>query len=224
MPAMRYNVHVSFSFDEEAMARTSLPSSPAPSDPDGPAPSGVREKLAPERIALMRDWVEGTTRSYKRIGQELRLSPSTVSRYAAEGGWKRPAGAAPPPAIVRRNPEPSRPRKPAPRRTGERREQIVDRLWTLAERHAEVLETQPIERAVRALRPLARLTRTLDEMDKHIRPPSGPDDEYPHVNKPKGRSLNELRDELAAHLERIQREEGDGWEVREWWFEGGGGI
>jgi hypothetical protein len=25
-------------------------------------------------------------------------------------------------------------------------------------------------------------------------------------------------------MERIQSEEGYGWEVREWWFEGGGGF
>ncbi|KLK91204.1 hypothetical protein AA309_21245 [Microvirga vignae] len=172
----------------------------------------------------MRDWVECTTRSYRRIGQELGVSVSTVSRYAAEGHWKRPAGAAPPPAIARRNPEPSRRRNSAHPRAGDRRGQIVDRLWTLAERHAEVLETQPIERAERALQPLARLTRTLGEMDKRIRPPSGPDDDAPDLSKPEGRTLHELRDELQAHLDRIMEEEGYGWEVREWWFEDGAGI
>jgi len=171
----------------------------------------------------MREWVEGSTWSFKRIGQELGVSASTISRYAAEGGWKRPDGAAPPPNIARPNPEPSRPPKPAPQRTGDRREQIVDKLWTLAERHAVVLETQPIERAERSLQPLARLTRTLGEIDKHRHVAPEPGAYAIDAPKPR-RSLNELRDELATHLERIQREEGFGWEVREWWFEGGGGI
>lgn len=207
------------------MAKTSLPSSPAPSGSDGPAAPCIREKLSPERIALMRDWVECTTRSYRRIGQELGVSASTVSHYAAEGAWRRPVRAAPPPAIARRNPEPSRRRRPAPpRASGDRRGQIVDRLWTLAERHAESLETQPIERAERALQPLARLTRTLGEMDKRIRPPVPPEDDAPDLDQPEGRSLHELRDELQAHLDRIMQEEGYGWEVREWWFEDGAGI
>jgi hypothetical protein len=192
----------------------------------------------------MRDWVECTKKSFKEIGREIGVSASTVSRYAAEGGWQRPTGAAPPPRILRPHPEPARQRSDAPapapepdpvppalaarlaRRAAplaERREQIVDRLWTLAERHAEILETQPFERAERSLQPLARLTRALGEMDKHARPPL-PAHEY-DIDTPKPRrSLHELRDELAAHLERIQREEGYGWEVREWWFEGGGGI
>jgi transposase len=211
----------------------SFPSSRAPSRPGGPddpaapgdAPaSGIREKLSLEQIALMRDWVEQTACSYRRIGQELGISPSTISRYAAEGGWKRPDRAALPPVILRPNPAPLRPHKSAPARAGDRREQIVDRLWTLAERHAEILETQPIERAERALQPLARLTRTLGEMDKHIRPPSSPEDDVPDINKPQGRNLHELRAELQAHLDRIMQEEGYGWEVREWWFEDGAGI
>ena len=104
-----------------------------------------------------------------------------------------------------------------------RREQIVERLWTLAERHAAILETQPIERAQRSIQPLARLTRTLGEMDKRVRTPL-PAHEY-EIDAPKPRrSLHELRDELFAHLERINREEGYGWEVREWWFSDGGGI
>ncbi|MBB4040127.1 hypothetical protein GGR34_001778 [Microvirga flocculans] len=197
---------------------------PAPSEPEARPSSPIREKLAPERIALMRDWVECTTRSLKRIGEELGVSASTVSRYATEGGWKRPAGAAPPPRIARRNPEPLRPRKNAPAQAGERREHIVDRLWALAERHAEVLESQPIERAERSLPPLARLTRTLGEMDKHRPLAAPPDDDYPDIKKPKGRTLHELRDELVAHLERIEREERD---YEERWmdtFEDGGGI
>ncbi|WP_162820341.1 hypothetical protein [Microvirga calopogonii] len=213
------------------------PTSPVPSDPDHAGPSGFRQKLPPERIALLREWVECTTRPFKKIGKELGVSPATISRYAKEGGWKRPAGAAPPPAIARRNPAPARrqgdapPLPPAPRdRTtpsAHPREHIVERLWTLAERHAEVLETQPIERAERSLQPLARLTRTLGEIDKHVRPPlpAQEDEAGYEIDAPKPRrTLNELRDELAAHLERINREEGYGWDVREWWFKDGGGI
>jgi len=212
-------------------------SSPAPAKPDSPA-SRFQAKLPPERIALMRDWVECTTRSFKRIGQELGVSASTVHRYATEGEWKRPERAAPTPHIVRPNPgsgrqetEPSpqaiepvarSPRRRAPH-PADRRERITQKLWTLAERHAEILETQPLERAQRALQPLARLTRTLGEIDKHVRPPL-PADEY-EIDAPKPRrSLNELRDELAAHLERIEREEGQHWDIREWWFMDGGGI
>ncbi|MXQ13650.1 hypothetical protein [Microvirga makkahensis] len=207
---------------------TSPPSSPAPSGSDGPAASCIREKLSPQQIALMRDWVECTTHSFKRIGQKLGVSASTVSRYAAEGGWQRPAGSAPPPAIGRPDPKPSRRLRSAPPRAADRRGRIVDRLWTLAERHAAVLETQPIERAGRSLQPLARLTRTLGEMDKHILPPilppSPPGDTTLAEDRPEGRSLTELRDALQAHLDRIMEEEGYGWEVQEWWFEDGAGI
>lgn len=213
--------------------------SPAPAKPDRPA-SRIREKLPPERIALMRDWVECTPHSFKRIGQELGVSASTICRYAAEGGWQRPETAAPTPHIARPNPGPGpqegwqRPAAPpdpaqpadadaAPPQSGDRRERITQKLWTLAERHAEILETQPIERAQRALQPLARLTRTLGEIDKHVRAPL-PACEYEiDASKPR-RSLNELRDELAAHLERIEREEGLHWDIREWWFMDGGGI
>jgi len=193
------------------------PSSPAPSGSGGPA-SCIREKLPPERVALMRDWVECTTRSFRRIGRELDVAASTVSRYAAEGGWTRPAGAALPPALARRSPEPSR--------AGHRREQIVERLWALAERHAEVLQNQPIERAERTLRLLARLTRTLGEMDRYNPPcPASLQDEPASAPEPpSGRSIHELRDELEAHLNRIMEEEGHGWEVWEWWFEDGAGI
>jgi len=195
----------------------------APGATKASAASPIREKLPLERIALMRDWVECTTRSFKRIGQELGVSASTVSRYATEGGWQRPPGAAVPARIANANPDPIRRRNPAPPVSGERRERIAQKLWRLAERHAEALEDQPIAQAQRALQPLARLTRTLGEMDKHVRPPSPEPDPYAEPPKPR-RSLHELRDELAAHLERIQREEGYGWEVREWWFESGGGI
>ncbi|MBA1158349.1 hypothetical protein [Microvirga mediterraneensis] len=210
--------------------------SPSSPTPDHASSSGFRQKLPPERIALLREWVECTTRSFKKIGQELGISPATISRYAKEGGWKRPAGplprppssdatrrpraAATPPAI-----RPGPRRRPVP--STHAREHLVERLWSLAERHAESLETQPIERTERSLQPLARLTRTLGEIDKHVRPPL-PAREYEadyEIDAPKPRrTLHELRDELAAHLERINREEGDGWEVREWWFKDGAGI
>jgi len=207
------------------MARTSRhspPSSPVFSDSAVP---GIREKLPPDRIALMRDWVECTNRSFRRIARELGVSVATVSRYAAAGGWKRPprraaivphfAAAQPPDAFES---EPA-----APQRASDRRGQIVDRLWALAERQADMLEAQPIERAERILQPLARLTRTLGEIDRHAPAPSPPD-EPPDFERPGGRSLNELRDELAAHLDRIMQEEGYGWEEPAWWFEDGAGI
>ncbi|MFL5205257.1 MAG: hypothetical protein ACJ8AR_05260 [Microvirga sp.] len=176
----------------------------------------------------MRARVEGSTLSFRQIAQALGLSATTVSRYARQEGWRRPADSAAPDRPETPNPVSSSPAPPgrSARRAAppaDRREQIVDRLWTLAERHAEVLETQPIERAERSLQPLARLTRTLGEMDKHIRPPLAAHDDPIDTPKPR-RTLNELRDELAAHLERINREEGYGWEVREWWFKDGGGI
>jgi hypothetical protein len=187
-----------------------------------------RDKLTPEQVAEMRARVEGSTLSFRQIAQALGLSATTVSRYARQEGWRRPADSAAPDRPETPRPAPTSPAPPgrSARRDAppaQRREQIVDRLWTLAERHAEVLETQPIERAERSLQPLARLTRTLGEMDKHIRPPLAAHDDAPDAPKPR-RSLNELRDELAAHLERINREEGYGWDVREWWFESGGGI
>ncbi|MGF9757033.1 hypothetical protein AAII07_17660 [Microvirga sp. 0TCS3.31] len=181
-----------------------------PSDPASPpsapsAPANLRDKLPPERIAELREWVEGSTLSLKRIGEALGVSASTLSRYAAQEGWRRPPGAAASTRVVRPTPEPERRRK-APRPvTGERRQEITDKLWRLAERHAEELESQPIERAHRALQPLARLTRTLGEMDKHAHPPLPPG-QYEIDNQPR-RSLHELRDELVAHLERIEREE-----------------
>ena len=165
-----------------------------------------REKLSPERVTEMRGMVEGTALSFRRIGEAMGLSASTVSRYATEGGWQRPPGAAP--------------SRPGP---ADQRKRITEKLWRLAERHAEELEDQPIEVAQRALQPLARLTRTLGEMDKHAHPPLPPSEYEIDAPKPR-RSLAELRDELAAHLERIEREEGLHWDVREWWFEDGGGI
>jgi transposase len=188
-----------------------------------PASEFHREKLSSERVTEMRHMVEGSTLSFRRIAQALGLSAATVSRYARLEGWQRPAGAPPAPEPDSPPPAPSLPSARRETPPARRREQIVDRLWTLAERHAEILETQPIERAERSLQPLARLTRTLGEMDKHIRPPLAAHDDPIDTPKPR-RTLNELRDELAAHLERINREEGYGWEVREWWFKDGGGI
>jgi hypothetical protein len=193
-----------------------------------PVSAFYRDKLTPEQIAEMRARVEGSALSFRQIAQALGLSATTVSRYARQEGWRRPADPAAPDQPEAPNPETPSPAPPgrSARRDAppaDRREQIVDRLWTLAERHAEVLETQPIERAERSLQPLARLTRTLGEMDKHIRPPLAAHDDPIDTPKPR-RTLNELRDELAAHLERINREEGYGWEVREWWFKDGGGI
>ncbi|MBJ6124307.1 hypothetical protein [Microvirga splendida] len=199
-----------------------IDATPSPSSPDQPATSAIREKLPPERIALMRDWVECTTKSFKRIGEALGVSASTVSRYAAEGEWKRPPGAALPSRPARPNPAPERRRNPVRPATGERRQELTDKLWRLAERHAEALEHQPIAQAQRALQPLARLTRTLGEMDKHAHPPLAPG-QYEIDNQPR-RSLHELRDELAVHLERIEREEREYDERYRWTFENGGGI
>jgi predicted transcriptional regulator len=190
---------------------------PSPPNPDRPAPASIREKLSPERIALMRDWVECTTRSFKRIGEALGVSASTVSRYAAEGEWKRPPGAALPSRPARPNPNPERRRNP-----GEQRERIAQKLWRLAERQAEELEHQPLAVAGRVLQPLARLTRTLGEMDKHVHPSLAPG-EYEIDNQPR-RSLHELRDELVAHLERVEREEREYDERYRWTFENGAGI
>lgn len=178
----------------------------------------LREKLSPACITQMRDLVEGSTRSYARIGEELGVATATVSRYAAENNWRRPPGA------------------PLPARIGEQRERVTQKLWALTERHAEALESQPIELAQRGLQPLARLTRTLTDMEKLTARQAAQDakdkstrdsiaEQRAAWEEPKpARSIHELRDELAAHLLRIQEEEGYGWEVREWWFEGGGGI
>jgi hypothetical protein len=199
------------------------PAAPAPHISDAAVPSPIREKLSPERVALLREWVECTTRSFKRIGKELGVSASTISRYATEGGWQRPAGAALPARIAKANPDPERRRNPVQPLTGEQRERITQKLWRLAERQAEALEDEPIERAQRALQPLARLTRTLGEMDKHSRTPL-PAHEY-EIDAPKPRrGLHELRDELFGHLTRIEREERDFEDRWTWTFENGGGI
>jgi len=97
------------------------PSDPAPLKPGPSAPSNLRDKLTPERIAELREWVEGSTLSFKRIGETLGVSASTLSRYAAQGGWRRPSGAAAAARILRPNPEPERRRKAHRPVTGERR-------------------------------------------------------------------------------------------------------
>ncbi|WP_457091766.1 hypothetical protein [Microvirga sp. P5_D2] len=173
----------------------------------------IREKLAHACIARMRDLVEGSTRSYARIGEELGIATATVSRYATENNWRRPPGA------------------PLPARIGEQRERVTQKLWALTERHAEALEAQPIELAQRGLQPLARLTRTLTDMEKlaarqaaHSTRDDTVRQEAAWEEEPPARSIHDLQAELQAHLDRIMQEEGYGWEVREWWFEGGGGI
>jgi len=60
-------------------------------------------------------------------------------------------------------------------------------------------------------------------MDKHVRPPLGPHEYEIDAPKPR-RSLHEMRDELVAHLERIEREERDYDERWGRMFENGGGI
>lgn len=169
-------------------------------------PAGRREKLTPARIAALRERVEGTRWSYKRIAEEIGISVATVSRYAAQEGWQRPPGAA------------------APARTGSPRERVTRKLWKLAERHAEALEEMPVELAQRSLQPLARLTRVLGDIDRLKPGPTPQPEGAAFDDEPPARSLHELRDELAAHLDRVMQEEGYGWEVREWWFEDGGGI
>jgi hypothetical protein len=162
------------------------------------APSNLPDRLQPARIEEMRRWVETTNRSYKRIGDAVGVSASTVSRYARQEGWRRPPNAA---------------------RIGTRRERVTEKLWRLTERHAEALEDQPIELAQRSFQPLARLTRMLGEMEKHAQPRAFAQDE-PFEERDTGRSIHELRDELAAHLERIEREEWERWS----WFRDGAGI
>ncbi len=195
----------------------SLPPVPLPALPSGQNPASassdaaarkpgrLRDKLNPEQVTRMRELVEGTDWPYRRIGGELGLSIATVSRYVAEGGWQRPPAQTPSPAASARS-----------------RQRIAEKLWRLAERQAEELEHQPLAVAGRALQPLARLTRTLGEMDKHAHPPLAPG-EYEIDNQPR-RSLHELRDELVAHLERIEREEKEYDERYRWTFENGAGI
>jgi predicted transcriptional regulator len=193
------------------------PASPAPkANVPNPKPAGgsagsraAKEKLTPARLEELREWVEGSNLSYKRIGEAMGVSPATISRYVAQEGWQRPPGA------------------PLPSRMGLQRERVREKLWRLTERHAEALEDQPIDVAQRSLQPLARLTRILGDMERHAPPPRPVLDPDPPPASPDprdGRTIHELRDELVAHLERITAEEGYGWEERSWWFEHGGGI
>jgi hypothetical protein len=187
------------------MSSSSPSSSDPPSIPDAESPNPLFRKLTPARIAAIRQRVEGTRWAYRRIAKEAGVSVATVSRYAVQEGWQRPRGAA------------------VPARIGNHRERVTQKLWKLTERHAEALEDQPIELAQRSLQPLARLTRVLGDIDKLNPLPASIHEEL-NPDDPPARSLHELRDELAAHLERIMQEEGHGWEVREWWFQDGAGI
>jgi predicted transcriptional regulator len=194
------------------------PASPAPkskSSSNAKPPGGsaglraFQGKLTAARLEELREWVEGSNLSYKRIGEAMGVSPATISRYVAQEGWQRPPGA------------------PLPSRMGLQRERVREKLWRLTERHAEALEDQPIDVAQRSLQPLARLTRILGDMERHAPPPRPVLDPDPPPASPDprdGRTIHELRDELVAHLERITAEEGYGWEERSWWFEHGGGI
>ena len=109
---------------------------------------------------------------------------------------------------------------------GLQRERVREKLWRLTERHAAALEDQPIEVAQRSLQPLARLTRILGDLEKHAprRPVHTPEPPLASDDPRDGRTIHELRDELVAHLERINNEFGYGWEEPSWWFENGGGI
>ncbi len=185
-------------------------SRPASSSPENPAKTlgAVREKLTPDRVDALRELVEGTTLPYRRIAEEIGISITTVSRYVTQEGWQRPPGAAAP-----------------TRATGNHRERVTQKLWKLTERHADALEDMPLELAQRSLQPLARLTRVLGDIEKHNPPPAPQRAEFAYdEDEAPPRTLHELRDELQAHLDRIMEEEGYGWEVREWWFESGGGI
>jgi AcrR family transcriptional regulator len=153
----------------------------------------------------MRDLVEGTTRSYKRIAAEVGVSASTVSRYATDGGWRRPPGAALPARIARQ------------------RDKVTERLWSLTAQHAKALKAQPLEQARRSLQPLASLTRALGGLDKHPSRLPMADEMDPDPPRPT-RTINELRDELAAHLARIEKEEGEFWDRFDWFFRDGEGI
>ena len=192
----------------EAIAMTS-PASPAPSRKPAGGSAGsrsIRDKLTNDRVEELREWVEGSHLSYRRIGEALGVSQATISRYAIQEGWRRPAVAM------------------LPVGPGSRRERLTEKLWRLTERHAQALEDQPLEAAARSLDPLARLTRILGDMEKHAPPPPPPEPPLASDDPRTARTIHELRDELAAHLERITAEEGYGWEERSWWFEDGGGF
>jgi hypothetical protein len=167
----------------------------------GPAKPEIRDKLPAERIAEMRALVERTAWSYKRIGQELGIAPATVWRYATQGQWRRPPGAA---GGIERN-----------------RARTAETLWKLTARQAEALEETEGALTRDALEPLSSLTRMLGTLTPKNAPPA-PEEDPPPQKPP--RSIHELRDELAAHLERIDREEGMYWERFDWNFNHGGGI
>jgi predicted transcriptional regulator len=152
----------------------------------------------------MRALVERTAWSYRRIGAELGIAPATVWRYAVDGQWQRPPGAALPARIARH------------------RDKTTEKLWKLAARHASALEEQDPEVTRQSLQPLASLTRALGTLSP--KPGAGPAPEEELRPEKPPRSLNELRDELVAHLERIDREEGMYWERFDWNFKDGGGI
>lgn len=170
------------------------------------SPAASKEKLPPDWINEMREWIEGTDCSYREIGTALGVSVSTLSRYATQHGWQRPPGAT----------------------SNSRRGRVTERLWKLTERHAAALEDQPFDVAQRSLQPLARLTRVLGDIDRSDMPPIRAVRKYSDTHCPdapsSGRSIHELRDELAAHLARITEEEGYGWEEASWWFSHGRGI
>ncbi len=178
-----------------------------PSGPDGiasPSGSEAGARLPAARIAEMRALVEGSTWSYRRIGAELGVAPATVWRYAADGQWRRPPGAALPARIARH------------------RDKTTEKLWKLAARHASALEEQDPEVTRQSLQPLASLTRALGTLSP--KPGSGPAPEEEIPPEKPARSIHELRDELAAHLARIDREEAEWWDRHAWHFEHGAGI
>src|SRR5919112_2630752 len=105
------------------------PATPAPKP--APGSRSIRDKLTDERVEELREWVEGSHLSYRRIGEAMGVSPATISRYAVQEGWRRPAAAA------------------LPVGPGSRRERLTEKLWRLTERHAQALEDQPIEAAAR---------------------------------------------------------------------------
>ncbi|MFC4175416.1 hypothetical protein ACFOYU_25655 [Microvirga sp. GCM10011540] len=166
----------------------------------------LREKLSPARVTQLRELVEGTTKSYKRIGAELGVSPSTISRYATDGEWRRPPGAALPARIARH------------------RDKTTEKLWKLTARHVEALEEQDVELTRRSLQPLASLTRALGALTPAKIPAAPLEPGHDASPEKPTRTIHELRDELAAHLERIEREEAEYWDRHAWHFENGAGI
>ncbi|RDI58058.1 hypothetical protein DES45_106372 [Microvirga subterranea] len=175
-----------------------------PAEIPSPAEGETGGRLPPERIAEMRALVEGSTLSYRRIGAELGLAAATVWRYAADGQWRRPPDAGRQGRIARH------------------RDKTTEKLWKLAARHAATLEEQDPEVTRQSLQPLASLTRALGTLSPKPGPGPAPEEEPPPERPP--RSIHELRDELAAHLARIDREEAEWWDRHAWHFEHGAGI